>query len=155
MHWSKKVTDLIPTRVLRIFVLAAFSLFAFSAPAVSPVVASGSPCDNVPNSPPGPPTGPDVPLVAGDITDASTGNPITNASVELYQCATSGDVLISTVQTDTNGAYSISGLSAGYYYVQALYSGPLSGKSPAGATQNPSALIEVGDGDGDLGMSFQ
>lgn len=51
--------------------------------------------------------------IAGTVTDESTGNPIPGASINVVQ----GFTLITSVLTDTNGQYSISGFAPGNYTV--------------------------------------
>lgn len=53
--------------------------------------------------------------LSGRVTDASTGNPIPGASINVFQ----GVTLITSVLTDTNGQYSITEFAPGNYLVSA------------------------------------
>ena len=57
--------------------------------------------------------------------------------------------------TDASGHYAFADLSRAFYYVAAVMEGPLSGLSPAEWCTNPSALVEVGEGDMNVDFSFE
>ncbi len=66
--------------------------------------------------------------IAGTVTDASTGNPIPGATINILQ----GTTLITSILTDTNGQYSISEFAPGNYTV--IASAPNFSAAVAGAT---------------------
>lgn len=57
----------------------------------------------------------DIGEIAGQVTEDSTGDPINNAAIDVYQ----GELLIASTTTNSLGNYSISNLSAGDYIVVA------------------------------------
>jgi len=141
------------TTLLRWSTVAVLLLALAAAQPASPTAhASGNPCsDASPN--PGVPGEDPEPTIAGDITD--TSGAVSGATVYLYRCADSTPVLDDTEVTGSSGHYAFASLIQAWYFVEVSMTGPLTGKVPSQGTENPSPLIEVGEGDPDLDFAFQ
>jgi hypothetical protein len=116
------------------------------------VSATGNPCEQV-NGPAGVPREDPDPLIAGTVTDVMSASGIAGATVNLYRCSGNLGVYVTSATTTSAGQFQFGSLEQAWYYVEAAMTGPLSGKTPA--TSNPSALIEVGDGNEAVDFAFQ
>jgi len=112
------------------------------------------PCASAQGDPPG---GDDPdPTIAGTVTNATTVTPISGASMYLYVCVDETSVAVTSTTTNSSGRYVFSDLDGpAWYYVAAGLTGPLANMVPATGTQNPTALVGVGDGDLDLDLAFE
>jgi hypothetical protein len=152
---SKEQTMSSLTSVSRFSVLAVLLLaLGFSTHPLTVAHADTSPCDQVQDDPgdPGPGGEPDI---GGTVTNASSLGPISGATMQLYRCDLGVGSYVTSVVTNSSGHYEFGSLAQAYYYVEAAMTGPLSGKSPASGTSNPSAAIANGDGDLGVDLSFQ
>lgn len=129
------------------------ALFVVAAEIPVPAAAT-NPCDLVSASP-RPPVGPPEPAIAGSILDAATSTGVSGATVKLYRCQSTSAAYVTETTTTSTGAYSFGSLSQNWYFVEASLAGPLTGKSPASGTSNPSAPIEVWAGISGLNLSFE
>jgi hypothetical protein len=95
--------------------------------------------------------------MGGTVSDAANNNaPIEGAALRLYRCEDETSVLVDSASTDEEGSYLFTDLTPeAWYYVEAVMSGPLTGKSPASGTTNPSALIGLGDSDMAVDFAFE
>lgn len=131
---------------------AALVALSFVAVPTSPALAT-SPCDSVTGDPHPPVPSPE-PLISGAILDGvSVG--VSGATVKLYRCQGTSAVYVTQTTSTSTGAYSFGSLSENWYYVEVALTGPLTGKSPASGTSNPSSLIEVGEGILGLSLAFE
>jgi len=140
----------------RLALLTFFSAgIAAAAIHPGPSFASGNPCEAVGFIPDPPIKDPD-PEIAGAITDAGTGSPISGVTMKLYRCIGNTALQVATSTTDVAGHYVFSSLpSERWYYVEAVASGPLAGRSPAPDTSNPSAAIGIGESATGVDFGFQ
>jgi len=105
---------------------------------------------------PSPPGDDPLPTIAGTVTNASTVTPISGASMYLYVCVDEASVEVTSTTTNSAGRYVFSDLDGpSWYYVAAALTGPLANMVPASGTQNPTALVGVGEGDLDLDLAFE
>ncbi|MEP7216371.1 MAG: carboxypeptidase regulatory-like domain-containing protein [Anaerolineaceae bacterium] len=140
--------------VRRTSIFLILAALASLAPVTGPAVLATSPCDSVTGDP-HPPSLPPIPLISGSILDATTNTGVSGATVNLYRCQGTTAVYVTQLTTNSNGEYSFGSLSQNWYYVVASLTGPLSGKSPATGTINPSSLIGVGTGAQGLSLAFE
>jgi len=93
---------------------------------------------------PDPPIGQPQPEMKGSVRDHAAG--VEGAIVHLFRCNGATAAQVATTATDVNGQYAFTNLTPGrWYYVEVQMSGPLAGKSLASGTQNPTALIGIGN----------
>jgi len=140
------------------------SLSILSAALLVALVLSGSsphsalatdPCASAQGTPPSP-GGDPVPTIAGTVTNASTSTAIAGASMYLYVCLDETSVAVTSTTTNSAGRYVFPDLDGpSWYYVAAGLTGPLANMVPASGTQNPTALVGVGEGDLDLDLAFE
>lgn len=136
-------------------VLALLALAGSSSSAPYIAHAAWTPCDDV-TQVAGPPSGPPDPLIAGQIDDTDLNTGVSSATVKLYRCDTGGPTLVNTEATDSGGAFDFGGqIGPAWYYVEVLKTGTLNGMTEAVGTTNPSAPIEVGDGDASMLFEFE
>ncbi len=92
------------------------------------------------------------------VEDAAEGG-LPNVTVKLYDAGPNGvpgggdDVLLGTALTDMNGNYLFTGQPAGKYYVDVV-SGIPAGLSPTVGTTNPSAVVNLSEGEEYLDADF-
>jgi len=128
---------------------------AQSGPALLPVHADSTPCDSITGDP-NPPIGSPEPDIGGHILSSGTNIGISGATVRLYVCDGSTPSLVASTTTGTGGVYGFLDLSGpAWYFVQAVISGPLAGKSPSVGTSNPTDLIDVGAGATGVDLTFE
>jgi hypothetical protein len=139
------------TRFTRRFLVLCVALVVTLPMAWSPPAEATGPCDNIPYGPP--PDKPD-PLIGGQITDAQSAGPIAGATVGLYRCSGTVGVYVTSATTNSGGNYAFASLASGYYYVEVVLSGPLTGMQPATGTSNPTNLVTVGNGDPAVNLDF-
>lgn len=141
-------------RRLAIIVMVAFLLVALDVTLGHvPHVVASTPCDEVNG---GPSDGPSEPLISGMVTDTVGAAPIQGATISLYRCSGTTAVYVTSDTTDSNGNYDFTGLTPQrWYFVQAVMTGPLSGKTPSGGTQNPTNLIGLGPSATNVDFAFQ
>lgn len=141
--------------LLRVGVCASFALAsAATHPPNSPVQASG-PCDAITGDP-NPPIGSPEPDIVGHILASGTNVGISGATVRLYRCDGSTPSLVASTTTTTGGVYGFLDLGGpDWYYVQAVITGPLTGKTPAAGSSNPTSLIDVGPGATGVDLTFE
>lgn len=75
--------------------------------------------------------------IEGTVTSASTGSPILNATINVFQ----GVTLVASVQTDTNGQYEIPGFAPGNYIVTASSPGFSTSAFGASVTANNTTIV--------------
>lgn len=135
--------------------VAVVWMTAQSGPAFRPVHADSTPCDSITGDP-NPPIGSPEPDIVGHILASGTNVGISGATVRLYVCDGSTPSLVASTTTTTGGVYGFLDLSGpAWYYVQAVITGPLTGKSPTGVTNNPTSLIDVGPGATGVDFTFE
>ena len=139
--------------VVVICLLAVLLGMGYLVPA--PAAHATNPCEIIQYDP-DPPIGPPDPMIAGTVYNYSTSAGIEGATMKLYRCQSGSAVYQATDTTDASGDYSFTNLAdETWYYVEAVMTGPLSGKSPASGTSNPTAAIGIGDSVTDIDLAFQ
>jgi YD repeat-containing protein len=103
------------------------SSFGTSLNSGTPIIASSTTTLNVSLSAPG--------AISGTVTQTNGVTPISGATVQ----ALVGYALVASVTTASNGSYTLSGLNAGNYQVQASASGYVSNTQSASVTANGNA----------------
>lgn len=141
-----------PPYFRRTVCFSALIAFALVAAPSSPARAT-SPCDSITGDPHPPAPSPE-PLISGAILDAVNAG-VSGATVKLYRCQGTSAVYVTQTTSTSTGAYSFGSLSQNWYYVEVALTGPLAGKSPTSGTNNPSSLIEVGEGVLGLSLAFE
>lgn len=132
---------------------ALLAALALGGPFASPARAT-DPCAEAAGGVGAPGDDP-APTIAGTISDGSTSAPIAGATIELYACVGTTSVFAASTTTDGSGRYGFADLDGpAWYYVAASLTGPLAGMAPSNGTQNPTALVAVGDGDPELDLAF-
>ena len=91
----------------------------------------------------------------GTVTDAATASGISGATMRLFRCDGQTSTEVGDTQTDSSGDYSFDDIDAGhYYYAQADMTGPLTGKSVASGSANPTAALPVGPSQSGVDLAF-
>lgn len=127
---------------------------AQSGPVLTPVHADSTPCDSITGDP-NPPIGSPEPDIMGHIL-ASNSVGISGATVRLYVCDGSTPSLVASTTTTSGGVYGFPDLDGpAWYFVQAVITGPLAGKTPSEGTSNPTDLIDVGTGATGVDLTFE
>ncbi len=121
----------------------------------SSLVRATSPCDSITGDP-NPPIGSPEPDIIGHILASGTNVGISGATVRLYVCDGSTPSLVASTTTTSGGLYGFPDLSGpAWYFVQAVITGPLAGKTPSQGTSNPTDLIDVGPGATGVDLTFE
>lgn len=118
------------------------------------VHADSTPCDTITGDP-NPPIGSPEPDIMGHILAANSVG-ISGATVRLYVCDGSTPSLVASTTTTSGGVYGFPDLDGpAWYFVQAVITGPLAGKTPSAGTSNPTDLIDVGAGATGVDLTFE
>jgi len=141
-------------KLLSILSAALLVALVLSGPLAHPALAT-DPCASAQGDP-SPPGGGPEPTIAGTVTNASTSTAIAGASMYLYVCLDETSVAVTSTTTNSAGRYIFSDLDGpSWYYVAAGLTGPLANMVPATGTQNPTPLVDVGEGDEYLDLAFE
>ena len=139
--------------VIALSILCAVTAPFGANPFVSHVRAT-TPCDDVVNDP-NPPGGDPELEISGSVTDSFTLSAFQGAEMKLYSCSGATATLVTSTTTDSYGHYAFTSLTdETWYYVAAVMTGSLAGKSPTGATTNPTNAIGLGNSATNVNFTF-